>query len=209
MKKVFFTIALMAAAFFCQAQLFVGGGLGFGTQSGSVKTGSVSVDAPKVFSFGIRPTVGYMFNENVGAGLAFGFSYDKTTDGDEKIKTPGWEVAPFFRYVVADWDAVSLYADLVVNINGNKIKYDYDGTTFDDAKTFGFGIGVVPGIAYHLTDNISINADVDLVALGYNMTKVTTPAESEFDEEVVTKTNTFGFGVNRPTSITVGFFYTF
>lgn len=72
MKKLFLALSLVAATFFCQAQLFIGGDLGFGIAGGNVtgKQGSVSETAnlPKTTTFEIVPTIGFMFNESVGIG---------------------------------------------------------------------------------------------------------------------------------------------
>lgn len=232
MKKVFLTLAFVAAAFFCQAQLFVGGSLGIGTGGGSStetttsgsETETVEAKAPKTFSFSINPTLGYMLNDKLGAGITLGYGIYNTTEKGEDYKhvakSPSWEIAPFVRYILADWNAVSLYADFVIGLSGNKEKYIAEGTQGGTAyntetegpKTFNFGVSVVPGLAYNLTDNISVNANVNLLSLGYQMSKTTMIETSYFNDdkvETINKTNAFGLGVNKPTAVEIGFFYTF
>ena len=75
MKKLFITLAFVAAAVFAQAQLFVGGNLG--VNMGSTKVESTKTQ--KTFGFEVKPNVGYMFSENMGAGIALGYKSDKTT----------------------------------------------------------------------------------------------------------------------------------
>ena len=70
------------------------------------------------------------------------------------------------------------------------------------------GINVVPGFAYNLTDNISFNAELNILKLGWNMTKTTEPKDAA-GNETVRKSSNFGFGINEPTAIKIGFFYTF
>ncbi|MBR4837544.1 MAG: hypothetical protein IK004_03795 [Bacteroidales bacterium] len=80
MKKLFITIAFVAAGLFASAQgLFVGGSLGMDFQKSKTKTGSVTVDNPKTFAWDITPSVGYMFAENMGAGIDFGFGMTTVT----------------------------------------------------------------------------------------------------------------------------------
>lgn len=234
MKKVFLTLSLVAAAFFCQAQLFVGGDLGFSTKGGSLsgKEGntSISIDRPKTTTFEIMPTIGFMFNENMGVGLDFGYRIEneKTTeeydDAEIELKAGvnGWSVAPYFRYVFGQFDRVSLYADARINFGGGKQKYEeMEGNvkvSIDGDKVSNFGFNIVPGINFMISDNIALNAKLNLISLGYNRTKTTTK-NYDYDDydayyrddepEYTIKDNSFGFGVNYRTALEVGFIYQF
>lgn len=66
-------MVFVAAAFFCNAQLFVGGNIGLGTTANKVTMGSETNEGPKSFTFYFNPSVGYMFNDNIGAGIVLGF----------------------------------------------------------------------------------------------------------------------------------------
>ena len=78
----------------------------------------------------------------------------------------------------------------------------------DGDKVFNFGVAVIPGMQYNLTDNISMNCALNILSLGFNSKKTTTPGDPGEDDEIETHTN-FGLGVNYATPITIGFFYTF
>lgn len=227
MKKVFLTLSLVAAAFFCQAQLFVGGDLGFGVTGGSVsaKQGnySESITLPKTTTFEIVPTIGFMFNENIGIGLDFGFGVsnykEKDDDYSYKRSTNAWIVAPYFRWVFGQFDRVSLYADARINFGGGKAKVSVtEGSataSLDGDKISNFGVNIVPGINFMISDNIALNAKLNLISLGYNMTKTITKDLDEFeyyrddDVEYTKKETNFGFGVNYRTALEVGFVYQF
>lgn len=231
MKKVFLTLSLVAAAFFCQAQLFIGGDLGFGIAGGNVtgKQGSFSetVNLPKTTTFEIVPTIGFMFNESVGIGLDFGYGIMNQkasgevegTKWEEKIGQNSWIVAPYFRWVFGQFDRVSLYADARVNFGGGKAKWSekYGNETLsgDGDKVSNFGVNIVPGINFMISDNIALNAKLNLISLGYNMTKTTTKNPENIgyyrgDEwEYTVKKTDFGFGVNYRTALEVGFVYQF
>lgn len=227
MKKVFLTLSLVAAAFFCQAQLFIGGDLGFGVTggkvSGSINNVSETYDLPKTTTFEIVPTIGFMFNENIGIGLDFGYGISnyKEKDDEESYKKSmnSWVVAPYFRWVFGHFDRVSLYADAKIGFGGDKSKYTLteEELTFnaDGDKVFNFGFNIVPGINFMLNDNIALNAKLNLISLGYNMTKVTSKEDADGyfkgdDElEITTKNTSFGFGVNYRTALEVGFVYQF
>ena len=200
MKKLFITLAFVAAAFFAQAQLFVGGSAGF-TNTKDHMGDDHGIDAKKVTTISVLPTVGYMFADNMGVGVDFGMNYTKKepkgTQQDPNpadIKTTEWVVSPFFRYVFAEVDNFTFYGDLKADLKFGKIKQD----GHDDVKTSTVGFGVVPGMSYSLTDNISMVASLNILRLGYTQTKYGDNKQKEF-----------GFGVNENTPINLGFVYTF
>lgn len=219
MKKLFITIAFVAATMFAQAQLFVGGELGLGF--GGTKVESTKIN--KAFDFKFAPTVGYMFNDNMGVGvdLLFNLDKDKTpktegmqTDDVNTVTTFGF--APYFRYVFAEIDNFKFYADAKINFEMGKAKNKYDGKVTDGVKTTDFGINIVPGVQYNFTDHISMVASLNVLKLGFNSTTTKTPKASVDPEtqEIVVKEekqteNYFGLGINEATPLTVGFVYTF
>lgn len=222
MKKLFITIAFVAATMFASAQLYVGGSLGMSTQSGTYKWEqdgtTVTQDQPKEFVFTLAPEVGFMFADNMGVGLQFGLGFGKATQKDynfdpaatETVKTTIIAFAPYFRYVFAEVDNFKFYADARVSYAMNKPKasIEQDGTTvtFDGNKTTALGFGIVPGMAYQLTDNISMNCALNILELGFQTTK---EIQDQNGVKETWKTNEFGFGVNEPTAVEIGFFYTF
>ncbi len=225
MKKLFITIAFVAATMFASAQLYVGGSLGMNTESGKVKAENsgttVEQDAPKTFVFTFAPEVGFMFNDNMGVGLQLGFGMGKMTQKDYSfdpaatltVKTTTIAFAPYFRYVFAEVDNFKFYADAKVSYAMNKPKatFEQDGTTVtqDGDKTTTLGFGIVPGMAYQLTDNISMNCALNILELGFQTEKTIEKDVDGAGTDVTTTTNDFGFGINMPSPITIGFFYTF
>ena len=225
MKKLFITIAFVAAAMFASAQLYVGGSLGFDTQKNSTKDSEGTQINYKTFAWDLTPSVGFMFADNMGVGLDFGFgmttaTYPKTPlRGEIKVKGTDWAIAPYFRYVFAEVDNFKFYADAKLGFGGTSYKVDPTDASapidpsnqladnvVDGDKVSNFGFAVVPGMAYMITDNISMNCTLNILSLGFNQEKYTTKIA---DENVDYKTTDFGFGVNRATPITIGFFYTF
>ncbi len=228
MKKLFITIAFVAATMFASAQLYVGGSLGMNMQNGKDKVEgngvSLEQDQPKTFTFVFAPEAGFMFADNMGVGLQLGFGFGKTTEkiyedemgnpidpaATETVKTTTIGFAPYFRYVFAEVDNFKFYADARVSylMAKPKAKIEQDGTSLEveGAKTTELGFGIVPGMAYQLTDNISMNCALNILELGFNSTKV---KQENNGVTATQKTNNIGFGVNEPTAIEIGFFYTF
>ena len=227
MKKLFITLAFVAATMFASAQFYVGGSLGVGMNTGKdeFKTDNLTIttDWPKEFSFTFAPSLGFMFNDNMGVGvdLLFGLDQQKQKDDDytATFKTTNIGFAPYFRYVFAEVDNFKFYADAKVSylMSTPKGKIESGGTSIEITgdKTTTFGVGIVPGMAYMLTDNISMNCQLNILELGFSSTKIVDKDHVEIVDgvtvtgDLTTTSNEFGFGVNYATPITIGFFYTF
>lgn len=225
MKKLFITLAFVAATMFASAQFYVGGSLGMDMQNGKLKAEgnglTVTQDQPKTFDFTFAPEIGFMFNDNMGVGLDIMFGFGKVTDKDyttdpvvtTTIKGSTIGFAPYFRYVFAEVDNFKFYADAKLAWQMTKPKVTVEGNgvtvTADGAKTTNFGIGIVPGMAYMLTDNISMNCALNILELGFSTQKTVEKNPDGDGIDYTTTSNEFGFGVNYATPITIGFFYTF
>ncbi len=229
MKKLFITMAFVAAAMFANAQFYVGGHIGLNYQKNTETEKIVNVaqtyDGLKQFDFEILPSIGYMFNDNMGVGLEFGVgitttTYPKADDpygittGNQtlKVNQTAFNVIPYFRYVFADVNNFKFYADAKISYKSASPKLtvkDPDANTTTEItgyKESSFGIGIVPGMAYMLTDNISMNAQLNILSL-YFVSERSTTTDTDYEDTV--KTTEFGFGVNGTTPIKIGFFYTF
>lgn len=139
MKKIMMTLAAAMMAVTMNAQVFVGGELGFT----STKAGA---GFDRETGFRILPEVGYTFNDEWAAGVAFGYSKgvsDMLENGylnnDDKI----FVVNPYARYNFINGKLVSLFVD-----GGVELAFPKDGDTY-------FGIGLKPGVALKLGDNMS------------------------------------------------------
>ena len=138
MKKVFLTIALAAFAFAANAQLVVGGSLGFNTYSstenytgvlGNTTTETSTPGANWVDDYTtltLMPKVGYQLNDKMQAGLAFGITWNKNKDYSNYyaqwaaiddfegyVTTSGMNVGliPYFRYNLAEVGDFTLFCE--------------------------------------------------------------------------------------------------
>lgn len=148
MKKILLLAVVMFASLNASAQFYVGGSVGFG----SVKPIG---GGDSEFIFKILPEVGYNLNEQwaVGATLGYQKGVMALGSGAETIntqasysKTELFTIAPYARYTAIEWDMVKLFFD--------------GGLTFGSYKDSGtyIAVGVRPGVAVSLTDEISFVA---------------------------------------------------
>ena len=184
MKKIF-AIALVAMmTMTVNAQVYVGGGVGFQT---------TSQDGNSETFFKLVPEIGYNLDENWAVGIAVGYGEHKTTLKSGNLKTTAkvkaFEIAPYARYTFAKFDKVNLFVDGTV---------DYLHTDNAGDKNNTFSIGLKPGVAVNLNDKLSFVAHAGF--LGYQ--------NSKDDYEGAKAANTFGFDLDG-SNLSFGVYYNF
>ncbi len=213
MKKLFLTLAFVAVAFLGNAQLFVSGNIGLGTTANKTIVGPSTTEGPKGFVFEFNPSIGYMFGDRVGAGIAFGYTTAtaKQTMMNEEVKgiANSFSVSPYFRYIFADYGDVDLYADAMFSFSTGKTKAVAGSIESEFGKTTSWGVSIVPGISYMLTDHILLYSNINLLQLGYESVKNTEFSQVIDDFDVETIDNEFYFGFNGTSPLTMGIVWFF
>ena len=166
MKKIMMTLAAIAVAATMNAQMYVGGTLGFTSEKADFD------GAKATTNFTIKPEIGYNLDENLAVGLALGFTSDKAGDADA-VTT--FEIAPYARYTFAKLDKVNFFVDGEVSYATKKDTYNK------------FGIHIKPGVAVNVNDKISFVAKLGTDGLGWTNTN---------DKIHDYKTNKFGLDLS-------------
>ena len=183
MKKIFAVALVAMMTMTVNAQVYVGGGVGFQT---------TSQDGNSETFFKLVPEIGYNLDENWAVGIAVGYGEHKTTLKSGNLKTTAkvkaFEIAPYARYTFAKFDKVNLFVDGGL---------DYVHTDVAGDKTNSFAIGLKPGVAVNLNDKLSFVAHVGF--LGYQNDKVKGDDKS---------TNTFGLNLDG-SNLSFGVYYNF
>ena len=184
MKKIFFFVLVAMMTMTVNAQVYVGGGVGFQT---------TSQDGNSETFFKLVPEIGYNLDENWAVGIAVGYGEHKTTLKSGNLKTTAkvkaFEIAPYARYTFAKFDKVNLFVDGTV---------DYLHTDNAGDKNNTFSIGLKPGVAVNLNDKLSFVAHAGF--LGYQ--------NSKDDYEGAKAANTFGFDLDG-SNLSFGVYYNF
>ena len=146
MKKILMTMVAVFAAMNMNAQVYVGGSVGFG----SAKVGGGESES----TYKIVPEIGYNLNDQWAIGASLGYqkgacnfgSFD-FAPGDTEIFT----VNPYARYTFLNSDMVNVFVD--------------GGLGFASIKDGGslFQVGLRPGIALKANDKISFVAHIGFV----------------------------------------------
>ncbi|MFV0467703.1 MAG: outer membrane beta-barrel protein [Dysgonomonas sp.] len=177
MKKLFFTLAVVLGAFSVSnaqevGQIWVGGNVG--VWHSSVK------DGDDFTSYKIIPELGYVVSENIGVGLNLGYLHSEGADGFNDLgnvsanstDADGFTVSPFLRYTFLKGDLGGLFFD-------GGVGYTYLKNNNTDIKTNAFEVGFRPGVAFKVSDKVSLTGKFGF--LGY-----------EYQKKGDVKVNSFG-----------------
>ncbi len=170
MKKLFFTLAIMfGLTSVVNAQntgkMWLGGSVGLNTTK--VTHGN------RLTNFNITPELGYMTNEDLGVGIRFGYAHKEYDLKGAKAKADGFTVNPFARYSFLKGELGGLFVD-------GGVGYTYSKLKTVDTKVHELEVGFRPGVAFNVTNNISLIGKFGF--LGY-----------EYEKFGSQKTNSFGF----------------
>lgn len=186
MKKMILAALVAVASLSANAQVWVGGEVGF-------SAGKTSVDGTKFGSgadFSFLPEIGYTLNDKfdiaVGIGfthfnsngkdyLDFNFKDDYAGYGLDDINKNAFILNPYVRYKFVKSGDFTFFVD-----GGFAYKYIHISGIEDNGNAW--ELGLKPGIAYSISDKVSLVAHVG--KLGYDFGKVGD-----------TKTNEFSLGI--------------
>ena len=145
MKKIVMMAVMAVAALTANAQTWVGGEVGF--TSSHVN----GVGTSKEFS--IKPEVGFGLNEKFDVAIALGYTYSsdklKSQLGGGKFSTNTFEISPYVRYKFVK--AGNFFAFVDGGLNYSTIHFQGVKNNVNQ-----FGVSVVPGIAYSVSDKVTL-----------------------------------------------------
>ena len=180
MKKLFSLIAVAFVAMSVNAQVYVGGSLGIDAWSSQKNAGDRSET-----TFTILPEVGYNLNDEWAVGTVIGYVSDKWV-GVNGISESAFTFNPYARYTYLKAGKVSLFVDGGV-----------DFTTASKADWNDLAIGLKPGLAVSLSDNISFVSHLGFI--GYDV------LNPDGDDN---NTSKFGLDLNG-NNLTFGLYFNF
>ncbi|MDR0420561.1 MAG: hypothetical protein LBH30_03810 [Prevotellaceae bacterium] len=147
MKKIILSaIIIMATVISANAQenrWFIGGKAGFwnGKENGT-----------KTTVYTVAPEVGFRFTENIALATYFEYSHFTQKVNGKNTKTDAITIAPYVRYTFFKSGIVNVFVD--------------GAAAFGLSDLDGFEVGIKPGIAMDVTNNLSLVANFGFI--GYN-----------------------------------------
>lgn len=143
MKKIILTAIVAIASLTANAQIWVGGGIGFNHTDNEDWVG------PDVTSFYVAPEIGYTLNDKWDLAIALGDTYTKPDPGDA---VNDFFVNPYARYTFFKTGKVGFFVDGGFTV------------TAGDSPTQ-FSIGLRPGVKFAASDKVTFVASFGF--LGY------------------------------------------
>ncbi len=192
MKKIILAAVVAVSSLSANAQVWLGGSLGFNYNKAEAKIAGVTVDV-KTTKFSIAPEIGYTLSDKWDIALALEESYASQKDGESMNS---FSVNPYARWTFAKSGKVSFFLDggFKVGVQNNFLDDNNVIQDVDDDITV-WGIGVRPGIKFAASDKVSLVASFG--GLGFQQTKW-----GDF------KDSDLGFNVDG-NALKFGFYYTF
>ena len=171
MKKVVLVIGLAVASMAVNAQLYVGGSLGFSSDS---ETSKNAKNEKSAFTF--SPEVGYYLSEKLDVGVDLSITSGQV--GGQGYSE--FAAAPYARYSVLQFGKFEVIGKASVGFGA------FDYSKIAGGKGTKLGVNVSPILAYGLTDNWVLFTQLNCLSLNFT---ATTPDGGD------TYTH-FGFGVD-------------
>ncbi|MBQ9471168.1 MAG: outer membrane beta-barrel protein [Bacteroidales bacterium] len=212
-KAIFAVIAMLAIGPMAKAQLYVGGSIGVNTQAGKETEENETEKLPQTTNLNISPEVGFFLSDQfaVGAYINTAFSFGNTRATDPiKTRSTQFGITPYARYYAIQSDKFGVFLEGQVFFSHQSSKTIGGGVTVDGPKTNSFGVAIVPGLAYSLTDNIQLQMRLNVLGAHFTHTSTTSG-----DGKETTANNSCGLNISTQNvlgslgGIQVGFIYKF
>ncbi len=207
--KLFLIGLLLLSGISLKAQFFVDGSIRFST-SGYQNNETTPAHKNSSYSLDLKPGAGKFLSDKlaVGVDLDISLSGNKTNINNEtETRTSGIGVTPFLRYYAFRWNKFSVFGQGYLGLDFSGTRVDSGGTITKGPKNTRISLGVFPGLAYDLTDNLSLQTSLNILNLGFSYV---------ITKEGSTKTNSANFNIGAGISniialnaITIGAIYKF
>ena len=209
-SKLLLTVLLSIFCFSLNAQLFIGGNVGFNASSDKTKDGGTTISNSSGYAFSFSPYAGKFLSEKFAVGIALNVvtNTSKTGVNPETISnTSSFGFGLFARYYAIKWNKLSLYAQGNIGPSFSASKSKTGGVTTKGPNLTNIALSLYPGLSYDLNDKISLQTTINLLSLGYGFTLIKNDTFKEYRSNF-----NFGAGLNNivsVSSITVGAIYKF
>ena len=169
MKKIFASLVVLFVSVAVNAQVYVGGGIGFSNVENTA-------DDSKATTFVIKPEIGYKLDSKWDIGTTLNFEYAK----EGAYKATSFAVEPYVRYNALKVGAVTFFADASAAVAALKV----DG---GDSYS-GWSVAIKPGVSVDVTKKLTFVAHAG--GIGYFDTEDINNRKG-FEAELSTENLTF------------------
>ena len=156
MKKILAIVAILFSVLSANAQVYVGGAIGYGSD----KETSAS---PSTDTFRFAPEIGYKFDENWDGGLSF----DYTSVSKSGTTLSGFGVGGYVRYNYFKTGIATLFVEGGAGI-----------TSYNKDRGSSYYLALSPGLSIDLSEKVFLVAKTGLLGYSKNLALVLTTTTS-------------------------------
>jgi hypothetical protein len=209
MKKIMMIAAMMVAAVSANAQVWIGGEVGFNTSTNTVKVSGVSTDET-TNNFTIAPEIGYNLSDKWAVAVKVAFAHSGNNAqvaalvanwGINNATTNAFAINPYARYTFVKSGNFSAFVDGGIGY----ISTHVNGTSDFLNNINQIKVGINPGVAYAISPKVSLVAH--LGDLSYQNTWCKVKEIDAFDFDYKVSQGKFNIGLWN--SISFGAYYNF
>jgi hypothetical protein len=193
-----------------KGQVFVGGNFGFNSASNKSQDGATITYKDSNYRFSLSPFGGIFLSEKFALGIELDLSLNGSKAGVNIVsstKSSSVGLSPFVRYYVIKWNNLSLFGQGNIGAEFTWGSLKTGGATDNSPKNTRLYFSVYPGLAYDITDKISLQTSINVLSLGFTHT-----TSKDDTEKHVSSSFNFGAGLGNIVSlntITIGAIYKF
>ena len=164
MKKIMMIAAMMVAAVSANAQVWIGGEVGFNTTTNTLKINGVSTDET-TNNFTIAPEIGYNLSDKWAVAMKIGFAHSGNNaevaallanngmPGVGEVATNAFMINPYARYTFVKAGNFSAFVDGGIGYASTHV----NGLDFINNVNM-IKVGFNPGVAYAISPKVGLVA---------------------------------------------------
>ena len=152
------------------AQVFVGGSLGFSNSSDKTENSSVTTYKSSSYSFSFLPIVGKFLSEDLAVGLSLNVTLNESKTGissGNQTESSTIGGSPFLRYYPIKWNKLSVFGQGNIGLNFSRSSTKTGSGTSDGPKITKSYLKIYPGLAYAVSDKFSLETSLNFLSFGY------------------------------------------
>ena len=166
--KSFKIILIAICSFFfinLNAQLFVGGNVGFSSSNGE----NDATIPPKSSSYNLnlRPFVGKFLSEKLAIGLEIDFSLTSRNDANVS-KSSSLGINPFLRYYPVKWNKFSVFGQGNIGVEFANSSVKAGGNPTSEVNRTLTYLNIFPGLAFDISEKLSLETAINILNFGYS-----------------------------------------
>ena len=203
MKKILLSMLTIAFAVTANAQLWIGGGIGFNSGSTKNIADTETTSNKDSLTLSISPKIGYRINK-LDVGLKFTYATTRLYPDKEKSdnnwnQTTSYGASAFARYAFISVGDFSLraVADISVGVSAPKTSKgdkDKEPKITDGDKTTAVAFNLYPMMSYSFSDHFELEAELNFLGVSAAF------AQKSIDDDKVDKSvnySSIGLAINN------------